>query len=790
MLNHYLLICYRNFIRSKTTFFINLIGLSTGLTCAFLIYLWVTDELNFDKFHEKDGRLFQIMTNDHNPEGIKTREGTGGLLSEALSKELPEIEYATSMTPPAWFQKFTISFENKNVGATGNFVGKDYFNVFTYQLLDGDNNKVLADKNSIVISERLALSLFNTTENLIGKALEWKWLYLKKSCVISGVYKDSPSNSTYQFDFVVSFEVWKDIVPETSDIGFGPFNTFVVLKEGSDFERFNNKITNFVKDKFPDINSTLFARQFSKGYLYGRYENGVQSGGRIEYVKLFSIIAIFIVLIACINFMNLSTAKATRRIKEIGIKKSIGAKKNSITFQFLLEAAIISFLSLVVGLLLVIILLPQFNIVTGKHLALELDGKAFTVIVGITLLTALVAGSYPALYLSRFSPATVLRGNPSSGVGESWARKTLVIFQFIVSVVFIVSVLVAYKQIEFIQAKNLGYDKENIIYFEMEGKVAENPETFLSEIKKIPGILSASSIQQKPILNSFLPAPGIEWEGKNQDSKIKFFLMGVNYEMIETLNIKLKEGRTFSRDFSSDSTAVILNEMAIKTMELNNPVGKYIKLWGAQSQIIGVVKDFHFQSLHEEVKPFLFRLMPRQTMLIMAKIDADGKRETINALQHFYVNFNPGFSFDYKFLDDDYQAQYAGEKRVAILSRYFAGLAIIISCLGLFGLATFTAERRLKEIGVRKVLGSSEWNIVYLLSVDFTKIVLISIVIALPLSYWISKKWLSNFAYNITLDAWYFVTAGVLALVIAWLTVAVQTIKASRVNPVVCLKTD
>jgi ABC-type antimicrobial peptide transport system permease subunit len=768
--------------------------LSTGLASAFLIYLWVADELSVDKFHENDDRLFQVMVNSHLPDGIKTIDGTSGLLGETMADEFPEVEYTTVFAPPSWFQKFTISADNNNVNSMGNFVGRDYFNVFSYELIQGNKDKVLTDKNSIVLSADLAMKLFST-ENVLGKTIDWAWFGFKRQCVVTGVYKRPPPNATDQFDFVVSFEIWKDILRESSGTNLsessdGPFHTFLVLKNGTDFNLFNMKLAGFIKKRYENTTSTLFLRRYSDGHLYGNYVNGVQHGGRIEHVKSISLIAILILIIACINFMNLSTARASRRIKEIGVKKVIGANRGILIFQYLGESMLMSFLSLALAILFVDVAISSFNEITQKNLALNFSTNVLLFLAGITLITGLIAGSYPALYLSGFNPVVALKGKLNGSVIDLWMRKGLVVFQFTLSIIFIVSVLVISRQIHLAQTKDPSFDKNNIVYFEMEGRVTKSKEAFLNEIKNIPGIINASSTQQKIIVPALFESTGIRWEGKNSDDKIRFTQMPVNYDLIETLGIKIKAGRTFSRSFKSDTSGVIFNETAINAMGLKDPIGKQVSIWGKNMKIVGIVHDFHFQSLHERIKPFFFRLVPDETMTIIARINAEDKIETINRLREFYKSYNPGFSPDLRFLDDDYQAQYAEEKQIGSLTKYFAGLAIIISCLGLFGLVTFDCERRVKEIGIRKVLGSTEFGIVYRLSGDFTKLILIAIFIALPVSYMIARQWLNNFAYQIPLEWWYFISAGVAAMFITWLTVGTQAVKAARANPATCLKDE
>ena len=790
MFQHNFLLIYRTFKRFRSSFFINLVGLSAGLACTLLIYLWVTDELSFDKFHEKDSQLYQVMETQQVGDGTFIKYRTSGLVAETLKEEMPEVEYASSVIQSSWFPKFILSAtEDANLKAVGQFVGKDYFNVFSFGLTQGDENQVLSDKNAIVISDELALKLFNTTQNVLGKIISLQLLHIKKQVTVSGIFNRVPANSSEKFDFLLSFEWFKEISPAVLEWGNDGTNAYVVVKKGTNLSQLNDKIAGLIKSKRQGAERALFLKPYSEAYLYGRYENGVQSGGRIEYVKLFSIIAIFILIIACINFMNLSTAKATRRIKEVGIKKAMGASRKTLIFQYIGESMLMTFLSLALAILIVQLLLPQFNLITGKQLVLSPSVNLILSLLGITFFTGLISGSYPALYLSSFNPALVLKGKFSSSVGELWARKGLVVFQFAVSVILIVVVLVVYKQIEFIQSGNLGYNKDNIIYFEREGKLTENGEAFLSELKNVTGIAEASSMWGN-IIGGYSATGDVQWEGKKPDERTAFEIMGVNYDLLEMLEIEMAAGRSFSRDFGADTSKIIFNEAAIEIMGLNDPVGKVVRLWGTDLEIIGVTKNFHFQSLHENVKPLFIRLQPKNTLIMMAKIEAGKEKETLDKLQQLYKTYNPDFSFDYKFLDQDYQNQYSAETRVARLSQYFAGLAILISCLGLFGLAAFTAEKRMKEIGIRKVLGSSEFDIVYLLSSDFTKIVFISIIIGLPISYFATKYWLESFAFKIELELWYFVGAGLSALFIAWLTVGMQAIKAARINPVNSLRSE
>jgi putative ABC transport system permease protein len=791
MLRHDLLIIYRSLKRFRSTFVINLVGLSTGLACALLIYLWINDEISVDKFHSNDQQLYQVMANIKENEGVKTHMDTPGLLAAALADEMPEIQYASAVAPPSWrgFDRFLLTVDKQNIKAQGEYAGKDYFNIFSFGLIQGDGNRVLADKNSIVVSDELARKLFGATHSVVGKTVN---VNHEREYIISGVFKAVPATSSVQFDFVLPFDAYLDIASQYKSWNdFGP-QTYVVLKPGTDIDEFNAKIKNFFQTKLGgDENAPkLVAARYSSNYLHGNFENGVQAGGRIAYVRLFSAIGLFILIIACINFMNLSTARATVRIKEVGVKKTLGAGRKRLAAQFIGESVLMTLISLLLAVNVVAIVLPQFNLITGKELLLSFSPQLIMVLVGITLVTGLIAGSYPAVYLSGFNPATVLKGKVKGSVGEVWVRKGLVAFQFALSIVLIVSVVVIYKQIEFVQSTNLGYDKDNVIYFDVEGSVKGNTETFLSELAKISGIKNVASSTSDMTGHSW--SVGLNWEGKANDDQLRAELMSVNTDFQETLGLEMKEGRFFSRSFGNDSMNVVINEAAAKVMGFENPIGQHIKGIGSL-EIIGVVKDFHLESFHEQVKPQLF-LLHRQNFapatLIMARIEAGKEKETLERLEAFYKTYNPGFPLDYTFLDDDYQALYASEQRVSILSKYFAGLAIVISALGLFGLAAFTAQRRIKEIGIRKILGSSDLGIVRILSADFTKTVFVAIIIALPVSYFVAQHWLADFAYRITLEWWFFAGSGCLAMVIALLTVSLQTVRAARVNPTECLKQE
>ncbi len=787
MWQHNFKLAFRNSMRDKPTFFINLIGLSTGLACALLIALWVMDEWQVDKFHVQADRLYEGLTHHTHTDNIKTTASTQGLLAEALRTEMPEIELAVQASEIIP-QPFVLSAAEQKMKGIGQLVEADFFKLFSYEIIAGDKATLLQDKKAIVLSDKLAKKLFGNTD-VVGKTMDWEILKFKGTATVAGVFKDMGSQSSKGIDFFLPFDIYKAWLGDGIHWGNFNCNTYALLKENADVVALNERLPAFIQKKANWDKISLELVPFTDRYLYSNYENGQQAGGRIEYVRLFSIIALFILLIACINFMNLSTAKATRKLKEVGVRKTIGAERSSLIGQYLGESTFMALFALLVALFIVQLLLPQFNLLTGKELLFPWNPRVLFSLLGIALFTGLFAGSYPAFYLSGFHPAKVLKGAIRGDSGAVWLRKILVVFQFALSVILIVGVLVVYQQITFIQQKNLGFDKENVLVFQKEGLASTNLETFLTQIKAIPGIVNASATQYTVEVGGGYTT-GVTWEGKDPEAVVRFASVDVHYDLLETLGVTIKEGRSFSKAFGDEANNLVFNETAIEIIGLDDPVGKTITLWGQPATIIGVVKDFHLESLHDVISPSFFRLKSDFSSTMMARIEKGKEAAVIAKLQAFYSEHNPGYTFDYTFLDTAFDTKYAAEARVAILSRYFAGLAIIISCLGLFGLVTFSAQRRQKEIGVRKVLGASTFSLVKLLSTEFTLMVLVAIFIALPISYYIAQYWLAGFAFKIDLKPWFFLVAGLGALGIAWLTVGVQTLKAANLNPTESLKSE
>lgn len=802
MLKHHLTLARRNFFKDGQFTFLNLIGLSTGLACAILIYIWRTDELKVDRYNEKDNRLYQVMHNIVTPDGIQTIENTPGLLAATVPKELPEVEYAASVVPPDWFSnKGLISVDEQHIRTRAQFVSRDYFQVFTCNFIEGDKDQLFSGNNHVAISTELSQKLFNSIQTA-GKTIEWNQEGFNGIYTVAGVFENLPANASSRFDMLFNYELFLEKNPKLQKWTNSDPGTFIILKEGSAPAGINEKLTALLKSKKEKATDNLFVQRYSDKYLNNHYENGVPSGGRIQYINLFSFIAVFILLIACINFMNLSTARASKRLKEIGIKKILGANRKTLVLQYLSEALIMSFLSLILAILIVYLFLPAFSLITEKQLSLSFNTNLLLTLLAITLFTGIIAGSYPAFHLSGFNPITAVKGKLATSVGQLITRKGLVIFQFTLSALLIVSFIVIYRQINLIQNKNLGYNRDRILYFEKGMQFSDNKEdykpggvyetgleNFLQRIKNIPGVVNASNFRHG-ITNRKGGTSDIVWEGKLTDDQTSFTDIAAGYDFIETLGIQLKEGRSYNRQFGSEKGKVIFNQAAIDQMGIKNPIGKTVKIWGEERQIIGVTDNFHFESLYQTIKPCFFDFsLNHRVSKIMVKIKAGEEKATIDRISKFYKSYT-GETLDYTFLDSDYQKLYASENRVALLSRYFAGLGIVISCLGLFGLSAFSAQRRKKEIGIRKVIGASTQRISILLSADFLKLVVIAILIAFPLSWWIMDRWLNDFAYRVEIKPEVFIIAGLLMIGITILTISFQSVKAAITNPVNSLRNE
>ncbi|MDF2192562.1 ABC transporter permease [Paraflavitalea sp. CAU 1676] len=782
MIKNYLIVAWRQLIRNRQFTLINLLGLSTGLACTLLIVLWVQDERSIDRFHQNNDQLYQVMENRSVNGGILTSGETAPQLAEALKTAMPEVQAAAVTTPETWFPRVVLSAGPVNTKAAGLFASRDYLDVFTYPLVKGYPSQVLANKEGIVISQALAQRLFKGAEQAMGQTISWQLGETRYNSQVTGILRNCPANSSIQFDFLLPFDQFNVIMKMGKELSTGgPFHTYLVLKEGVSPQAFSEKLGQFMMKHSQGQQREMFLRTYGDSYLYGQYENGKPTGGRISYVRLFSLIALFILLMACINFINLATAKTAGHLKEIGIRKTLGAGRASLILQYLMSSGLLVLAAMGIALLFVILLLPAFNHITGKALHPGWDTSFISSCAAIVIITTLLSGAYPAFYLSGFRPVAVLKkALPVLAPGSFGLRRSLVVFQFSVSVLLIVGVIVVYRQLKYLQTHAPGFDKEQVLYFDAEGRIPGSLDAFLDQVRLLPGVTSAAAMTGS-VLGGPSAGNRVWINGKEEVVPFRPFL--VNYEAIETLGIAMKEGRPFSPAYGLDTGRIIFNEAAIQLMGIQDPIGKIVEMDGVKKEIIGVARNFHFQSLHEAIKPLFFKF-DRQNDMVMVKMQPGKDGEAIRALQHFCESYNPGYPFNYRFLDADYQAQYTSEQRVAALAQYFAILAILIACLGLYGLAAFTAEKKRKEIGIRKVLGATTAQLAMLLSKDFLRTVAIALIIALPLAWWLGNSWLAGFAWHIPLSGDIFLATGMAVMLLTVLTVSVQAIRASMVNPV------
>ncbi|WP_439489819.1 ABC transporter permease [Algoriphagus sp.] len=786
MLRHHLTLAFRSFMKFKKIFAINLFGLAIGLTTVVLILLWVKDELSIGRYHEKIDRIYAVMTNHDNSGGIVTIGITPGDMAEAMKAELSQVELSAGTSP--YIEGVAFEQGDTKMSGAGLFVDQSYFDIFSVDFVEGNPGQIMTGINSLAISESMATKLFGSPKEAIGKSVKWQVYDFQNEVEVTGVFKDLGSMDVDKQDYFLSFSYFKQMLGDGVHWDNYNASTYVLLRPDTDVEAFNEQISGFIKAKEAGSNVSAFVQPYGDTYLYGTYEDGKVAGGRISYVKFFSVIALFILIIACINFMNLTTARSMSRVKEIGVKKSMGASRGGLFSQFMVESLVLTFLALMLAVVLVYILQPFFNQVTSKALSLALEPELILILLAIGIVTGFLAGIYPAAYLSKFKPVDVMKSSVKGSFGELLARKGLVVFQFAISLMLIIGISVIGKQMSFIQNQNLGYNQSQLLQINASGVHPNQLNSFLAELKNSPGVEDASSLSH-PLVGLRSSTIGLTWEGKNPDEQVKFENITVNMGLVETMGMELVDGRAFSPDFGEENSKIILNEAAVRTIGFENPVGQIVNLWGEDKEVIGVLKDFNFESLKENVKPAFLKYDPGFAEKIMVRIGAQNQQGTIAGIDGLFVK-QTAQRMDYSFMDEDYQSLYASEQRVSKLAKYFGVMAIFLSCLGLVGLAAFTAEKRKKEIGVRKVLGASTFGILRLVSKDFVRLVLISIAIAVPLAWYFADNWLKTYAYQTHLSWWIFAGSGILLVIIAVITVGAQAYKAASENPVNSLKSE
>ncbi|GAB3693334.1 ABC transporter permease [Spirosoma flavus] len=789
MLRNYIKIAWRNLWKNKTFSFINILGLALGMACSLLIMMWVQDERSMDRFHANDSQLYRVMENQQYTGVVNTFPSTPGILAENIVKDFPEIKLASQML---WEESLLFTVGNTFEKEKGRAVQGDFLSMFSFPLKEGNPKTALKRPDGVVISQKLADKYFKGQDPM-GKTIR---IDNRDAVIVTGILADIPEASSLKFDYLISYDRWLKTNSWAKEWGNNGPRCYVMLANNVSVDKVNAKIKNYIKTKNKNSNVELFLQGYSESYLYSNWEGGKQTGGRIEYVRIFSIVAIIILLIACINFMNLATARSVKRAKEVGVRKVVGAFRTSLIGQFLGESMLITLLSLGFSILIVFLILPVFNELTGKKLFLDVANPTFLVLLlSLSLITGLLSGSYPALFMSGLKPVVILKGTLKLKSSATYFRKGLVVLQFGLSIVLILSTLVVYRQINYIQNKNLGYNRENLLYMPLEGNLEKNFQSFRQELEKQPGIKTVTCAQSDP-LEVGSSTQGVKWPGKDTTQLILFSQNAVSYDYIKTMGITLLDGRDFSPDYSTDTTNYLINEASARKMGYKNPVGKEMTMWNRKGKIIGLMKDFHYNSLHSAIEPLILRLQrgvvdtTNNWGSVLVRTKAGETKQALASMEAAFKKFNPRFPFKYSFTDQEFGNLYKAENTVSKLASYFAFLAIFISCLGLFGLATFTAEQRTKEIGIRKVLGASVTNLVGMLSKEFIVLVLVAAFIAFPIGGYFLSGWLEKYPYRIELEWWYFLAALMLAMFIALFTVSFQSIKAALINPVKSLKTE
>jgi putative ABC transport system permease protein len=784
----------RTLLKNKGYSFLNIFGLAIGIACAGLIFLWVEDELKFDKFNTKKDLLYYVKENQKYDTYTATFSSTPGVLAPAIQAEIPGIANTCRMNEGGANNLITIG--DKSMYATGNYADASIFTMFTLPFAEGNAQTAFTQLHSMVITQEAAGKFFGTEKNVLGKTVR---MDNKQDYVITGVLKDIPKNSSVRFEWVAPFKIWFDESPWAHSWGNNCLSTYVELKPGVSVSSVNKLLFDFIQKRDPKSIARPFLFTMNDWHLRDDFDNGVQTGGGgITYVRLFAVIAWIILLIACINFMNLATARSEKRAREVGVRKVLGAGKKSLILQFIGEAILMSLIAGVAALLIIALALPVFNTLVQKQLELLLGNPLHLLsLLAITLVCGLVAGSYPSLYLSSFNPVFILKGIKMKDSGAAYIRKGLVILQFSVSIILIISTIVIYQQIQHVKDRKLGFNKSNLLQADMRGDAAKYYPSLKQDLFNT-GVVQNTALSDHVTLYDGNNTGSLTWEGKNSANQILISGRYVTPEFINTSEMKLLKGRDFveTDSVTSKSRNIIVTESLEKLMGTGSAVGKI--LWntgdssGEKLTIVGVVADYMYGNMYGKPDPVAFLCTaPVNTNIMYLRIKPGAHpEEALAKIETVFKKHNPAYPFTYQFVDDQFNRMFSNEQLISQLSKLFAALAIIISCLGLFGLAAFTAERRTKEIGVRKVLGASVAGVTALLSKDFLKLVVLSCLVAFPLSAWIMNNWLAGFQYRISISWWIFVAAGVTSIMIALITVSFQSIKAALNNPVKSLRTE
>lgn len=788
MLKNYIKIAFRNLWKTKGYSFLNIFGLALGITVASLIFLWIEDEVGYNDYFENKTNIYMVKN-------LQTYEGqtyvfssNPGPLVPGLKEDFPEVEYAARSS---WAQKKLFDLGEKTIFETGSFVDSDFLEIFSLDFVEGQRENSLAQPDQVVISESMARRFFNRI-NVVGETIR---VDAETQLTVSGVFRDLPSNVTLAFDWLRPYQVYFSQNSWLEQWGSNALQNFVQLRPGADLAAVNDKIYDFIPKKSGNdgYNSRLRLYPMERWHLYNAFDSdGNEIEGSVKYIRLFSMVAWIVLIIACINFMNLATARSQKRAKEIGVKKVVGAGRGGLIRQFISESILLAFLAGLLAIGLAALLLPYFNQVVGKELTLGVFQPSHLLfLLGIILATGIVAGSYPAFYLSSFEPISVLKGLAVRTGGANFVRRGLVVLQFAASITLVVCTMLIYMQIRHAKNKDIGYDRAGLVTTTVYPKIYTQYQAIKHELVG-QGLIEKAGLSDHGIMNLGSNTGDFFWEGKDPNAQILITVDDADGEYFETVGLNLLAGRTFRADLQADSANVIINKTLARLMGIeDNPIGKTIsRSWG-DFTIVGMVDDFMVSDIYSNPDPLIFSPMLERGNVMTMRLSPDQDlTATIPKIEAVFKKFNPEYPFEYRFLDEQFDRMFRTEALVGSLSRIFAIMAILISCLGLFGLAAYTAERRTKEIGIRKVLGASVLGLTNLLSREFVILVSLACLIAFPLSFWMMDNWLGNYSYRIDIPWWVFLAAGAMALFVALLTVSSQAVRAAVANPVHALRDE
>lgn len=780
---------FRYFLKNKTYSLLNIFGLAIGLAVTCLIFLWVEDEVNFDNNNLKKDRIYMCMNNWPYEGNYSTFRSTPGQLGPAIKAEITGVANTCRKTDGK--RTVLIQVGERTMYSPGNFADSSLFSIFTIPFVQGNAKDAFKDLYSLVITEKTSKKFFGDDKSVVGRTVK---VDNQQDYTITGVIKDLPENSSLQFEWIAPFEVYyKDNHYLDNWNNNNPI-TYVELNKNASLDAVNKQLYGIIKKRVPATIVSTWLFSMNDWHLRNDFENGKLTGrGRIQYVRMFTLIACIILFLACINFMNLATARSEKRAREVGVRKVLGSRKRALVYQFLGEALTMAALAVLISTLITFLVLPAFNLLTKKELSLGLNNPwhiAFLVVVSLTC--GLVAGSYPSLYLSSFNPVSVLKGLKLKAGSAGFIRKGLVILQFTISVVLIIGTIIIYQQIQHVKSRELGFNKSNLLVMDMKGDMAKN-YTLIKQDLLNTGVVENVGLTDHETIYGGNNTSGFSWEGKNPNAQILVSVRGVSPEFLSTCDIKLIAGRQFNSNPAIDSQNVIITESMAKVMNMKEVLGAYIRDGDSKLQVVGIVKDFMYGNMYGTPTPLLFYAQANyereSNMYVRIKNHTD-LEQVIAKIGAVIKKDNSVFPFDYRFVDDEFDRLFLNEMLVSKLSRIFAALAIIISCLGLFGLAAYTAERRIREIGIRKVLGATISGLTGLLVKDFLKLVLVSCLLAFPIGWWAMHSWLQNYQYRIDISWWVFLLAGSVAALIALFTISYQAIKAALMSPVKSLKTE